>query len=161
MIQVFVWKVSNRYQFSVINMFINKTIMTFTFWVHTKFWGNWKLLILICKGWYCYYFKSDSVSILLYLTSSDATGSLSSSPLIVSWDSFSLWTWARVQTARSTAYFNRCPNIFVIYYIYIYVCVPNFYYLSALVGCWSLVSIRRTIYKKIKCVSFWIHGCWG
>ena len=33
-------------------------------------------------------------------------GSWSPSPLIVSRDSFSLATWARVQTARSTAYFN-------------------------------------------------------
>ena len=41
-----------------------------------------------------------------------ATGSWSPSPLIVSRDSFSLWTWARVQTARSTAYFNGCPYIF-------------------------------------------------
>ena len=38
------------------------------------------------------------------------------SPLIVSWDSFSLWTWARVQTARSTAYLNGCPYIFLIFY---------------------------------------------
>ena len=29
----------------------------------------------------------------------------------VSRDSFSLWTWARVQTARSTAYFYGCPQI--------------------------------------------------
>ena len=81
------------------------------------------------------------------------------SPLIVSRDSFSLWTWARVQTARSTAYFNGCPYIFLIYYyITIYVCVTHFYDLSALVGCWSSNSIRRIIFK---CVSFWIHGLCG
>ena len=38
--------------------------------------------------------------------------------------------------------------IFLIYfYITIYVCVPHFYDLSALVGCWSSVSIRRIIFK--------------
>ena len=31
----------------------------------------------------------------------------------------------------------------IYYYITIYVCVPYFYDLSALVGCWSSVSIRR------------------
>ena len=30
--------------------------------------------------------------------------------------------------------------------ILLYVCVPHFYDLSALVGCWSSVSIRRIIY---------------
>ena len=34
------------------------------------------------------------------------TGSWSPSPLILSRDSFSLWTWDRVQTAHSIAYFN-------------------------------------------------------
>ena len=70
------------------------------------------------------------------------------SPLIVCRDSFSPWTWAQLQTARSTAFFNGCPHIFLIYYyITIYVCVPHFCYLSALVDCWSSVSIRRSIYK--------------
>ena len=60
----------------------------------------------------------------------------------------SIWTWARVQTARSTAYFNGCPYIFLIYYyITSYVCVQHFYDLSALFGCWSSVSIRRIIYN--------------
>ena len=43
----------------------------------------------------------------------------------------------------------------------IYVCVPHFYDLSALVGCWSSFSIKRTIYTFLKCVSFWLHGCCG
>ena len=38
-----------------------------------------------------------------------ATESWSPFPLVVSPDSVSLWTWARVQTARSTTYFNGCP----------------------------------------------------
>ena len=35
----------------------------------------------------------------------------------------------------------------IYYYITIYVCVPHFYDLSALVDCWSSVSIRKIIYK--------------
>ena len=65
-------------------------------------------------------------------------------------DSFSLWTWFRVQTARNTVYFNGCPYIFLIYYyitVYMYVCESHFYGLSALVGCWSSVSIKRIIYN--------------
>ena len=48
----------------------------------------------------------------LVLTSSEATGSWSPFPLIVSRNSFSHWTCARVQSARSTVYFNGCPQIF-------------------------------------------------
>ena len=36
---------------------------------------------------------------------------------------------------------------FILFYITIYVYVPHFYDLSALVGCWSSVSLRRIIYK--------------
>ena len=43
------------------------------------------------------------------------TGSWSPSPLIVSRDSYSLWTLARVQNARGTAYFNGSPYILSIY----------------------------------------------
>ena len=51
---------------------------------------------------------------------------------------------------RSTAYFNGCPYIFLLYYyMTIYVCVPHFYDLSALVGCSSSVSIRRITYKLL------------
>ena len=56
--------------------------------------------------------------------SSEATGSWSPSPLIVSRDSFSLWTWARVQTARSTAYFNGVARYFwytlILLYMFVY-----------------------------------------
>ena len=51
----------------------------------------------------------------------EATGSWSPSPLIVIRDSFSFWTWAYIQTARSTAYFNWGYWIFMIFY-------PVFYY---------------------------------
>ena len=62
---------------------------------------------------------------------------------------------ASVQTAHSTAYFNGCPYIFLKYYcITIYVCVPHFNDLSALVGCWSSVSIRRIIYKFLNVCHF-------
>ena len=67
----------------------------------------------------------------------------------------SLWTWARVQTARSTAYFNGRHYIFLIYfYITIHVCVLHFYDLSTLVGCWSSVYIRRIIYKFLNVCPF-------
>ena len=69
----------------------------------------------------------------LVYTSPEATGSWYPSPLIVSRDSFSLWTWSRVQTARSTPYFNGYPYIFDIlshYYIQMYVCVPHCYFWS-------------------------------
>ena len=36
----------------------------------------------------------------------------------------------------------------------IYVYVPHFYDLSALVGCWSTVSIRRIIYKFLNVCPF-------
>ena len=52
----------------------------------------------------------------LVKTSSEETRTWSSSPLIVSRDFFSLWTWARVQNARITAYFRY----FLIYYIILY-----------------------------------------
>ena len=39
------------------------------------------------------------------------------------------------------------PRYFLIYFITIHVCEPHFYDLSALVGCWFSVSIRRIIYK--------------
>ena len=44
------------------------------------------------------------------------------SPLIVSPDYFSLWTWTRIQTARSTSYFNGCYEIFW-YTLYYYICM--------------------------------------
>ena len=68
--------------------------------------------------------------------------------------SCSLWTRARVQTARSTTYFNGCPYILIYFYITIYVYVPHFYDLSALVDCWSTVSIRRIIYKFLNVCPF-------
>ena len=46
------------------------------------------------------------------------------------------------------------PICFIYFYITIYVCVSHFYYLSALVGCWSSVSIMRIIYKFLKVCPF-------
>ena len=40
------------------------------------------------------------------------------------------------------------------YYITVYVCVTNFYHLSALVGCLSPVSIRRIINKVLNVCPF-------
>ena len=82
-------------------------------------------------------------------------GSWSLSPLIVSRDSFILWTWTHVQTARNAAYLYGCPYTFLIYYyITTCVCVTHFFYLSALVGCWSSVSIRSTFYKILNVCPF-------
>ena len=44
--------------------------------------------------------------------------------------------------------------IYFWYTITIYVCVQHFYDLSALVGCWPLVSIRRIIYKFLNVCPF-------
>ena len=56
---------------------------------------------------------------------------------------------------RSTAFFNGCPYIFLIFYdITIYVCVSHFYDLSTLVGCWSSVSIRRIINRFLNVFPF-------
>ena len=108
----------------------------------------WWALSCWCRG-FCHRTESD----LFLFLSSEATGSWSPFPLIVSRDSFSLWIWARLQNARSTSNFNGCHYIFLIYhYITIYDCVPHFCDLSALVGCWSSVFIRRIIYKFLnKC----------
>ena len=40
-------------------------------------------------------------------------------------------------------------------YITIHGCVPHFYDLSTLVGCWSLVYIRRVIYKFLNVCPFY------
>ena len=44
--------------------------------------------------------------------------------------------------------------ILIYYYVTIYVGVPHFYDLSALVGCWFSVSIRRIIYKFLNVCPF-------
>ena len=45
-------------------------------------------------------------------------------------------------------------DILIYYYITKYVCVPHFYDLSCLVGCWSSVSIRRIIYQFLNVCPF-------
>ena len=46
------------------------------------------------------------------------------------------------------------PIFLIYFYITIYVCVPHFYDLSALVDCWSSVSIRMIIYKCLNVYPF-------
>ena len=59
----------------------------------------------------------------------------------------------RLRVAQPT--FIDVPIYFwIYYYITIYVCVPHFYDLSALIGCWSSDSIRRIIYKFLNMCSF-------
>ena len=88
----------------------------------------------------------------LVLTSWEATGS---------WSSFSLWTWARVQTARSTAYFNGCPYIFdILLYNYICLCTTFLWPLRFgwLFGLFVLSLYMEDYLQIFKCVSFWLHG---
>ena len=93
----------------------------------------------------------------LVQTSSEATRSWSSSPLIVSRDSFSHQTWARFQPAEhSLPYSDVTIYIyFLLYYIYhlCFTCI-DFYYLSAWGGCWFFVYIRRFIYKFLNVCPF-------
>ena len=88
--------------------------------------------------------------------SSEATGSWSPLHMIVSQDSFGLWTWARVHTARRTAYFNGCPYnyTFIYNYITIFVGIPHFYDIPR--SGWLLVlSLYEADYLQIfQCVSF-------
>ena len=79
----------------------------------------------------------------LVQTSSEEAIPWSSSRLIVSRDSFSLWTWARVQTARSIAYSNGCRYIFLLQCFNNHICLClHFYDLSACssVDTWSLLG---------------------
>ena len=46
------------------------------------------------------------------------------------------------------------PIFLIYFYVTIYVCVPHFYDLSVLVGCWSSVSIRRIIYTCLNVCPF-------
>ena len=46
------------------------------------------------------------------------------------------------------------PLSSIYFYITIYVCVPHFYDLSALICCWSSVSMRRIIYKCLNVCPF-------
>ena len=46
------------------------------------------------------------------------------------------------------------PIFLIYFYITIYVYVPHFYDLSALVGCWSSVSLRRIIYNFLNVCAF-------
>ena len=86
----------------------------------------------------------------LVQTSSEATRSWSSSPLIVSRDSCSHQTWARIACPiRMSLY------IFLLYYIYhqCFTCI-DFYDISAWGGCWFVVYIRRFIYKFLNVCPF-------
>ena len=101
----------------------------------------------------------------LVQTSSEATGSWYSSPLIVSRNSFSHQTWAHFQTGGAQPALFGCHYIYVWYhylYFWYYLCCLciDFSELSAWCCCWFVVYIRRFIHKS-KCVSFWLHGCCG
>ena len=87
----------------------------------------------------------------LVLTSSEATGSWSLSPLIGSRDS----------SEHSRPYSDVAKYI-LIYHIYYLCCLCiDFYDLFAWCGCWFVVYIREVYLHIFKCVSFWLHGCCG
>ena len=100
-------------------------------WMFSLFGANTSinpklLLLFLIILFLCLYAKFDF--------DSEATVSFSPSPLIVIRDSFSLWTWARVQSARirSTAYFNGCPYIVLIYYYIYYIFLYDIFMTSPL-----------------------------
>ena len=89
-------------------------------------------------------------------TSSEATRSWSSSPLIVSRDSFSHQTWARFQPGGAKPALFGCHYIFfLLYHIYhlCFTCI-DFYDLSDWSDCWFDVYIRRFIYKFLNVCPF-------
>ena len=87
----------------------------------------------------------------LDLTFLEVRGFWTTSPPIISRDSVSLCIWARIQTARSIAYFNGCPYLWYTIILHYMFCT-TFYDLSLLVGWWS--SIRRSIYKFLNVCPF-------
>ena len=93
----------------------------------------------------------------LVQTSSEATGSWSLSPLIVSRDSFGHYTWPRFQSAYS----DVAKYIFEIYYLLTMLFV--YWFLWPLRLLWLLVCcLYKEVYLQFfKCVSFWLHGCCG
>ena len=101
----------------------------------------------------------------LVQTSSEATRSWSSSPLIVSRDSFSHQTWARFQLGGALPALFGCHYIYLCYnYHLCFTCInfyANFYDLLRL-G-WLLVCcLYKEVYLQIfKRVPFWLHGCCG
>ena len=91
----------------------------------------------------------------LVQTSSEATRSRASSPLIVSRDSYSPWTLARFQMGGAQPTFADVTIYFwYLIFITLDVCVINFYDLSAWDGCWSSVSIWRFIYRFLDVCPF-------
>ena len=68
--------------------------------------------------------------------------------LIVSRDSFSLWPLACVQTVRSTAYFNGCPYIFLIYKCTIILLFMVVYHIFKSSPLWLAVGPQSLYFKN-------------
>ena len=98
----------------------------------------------------------------LVQTSSEATGSWSLSPLIVSRDSFSHQTRARFQPGGAQPALFRCRLIYF-WYIILLTMLFVYWFLWPLRLVWLLVCcLYKEVYLQIfKCVSFWLHGCCG
>ena len=98
----------------------------------------------------------------LVQTSLEVTGSWSSSPMIVSRDSFSPWSWARFQMGGTQPTLAEI-TIFLIYTSYQLGCVYWILLPLCFGGCWSIVSIRRIINKYLNMSHFdctTVAGSW-
>ena len=124
-------------------------------------WSFYSLVQIFPKALHCDKQGGGDYMTGFVQKSSEETRPWSSPPLIVSRDSFS------PSDGRSIAYSGRCLHIFLIYCFYHLTCLwNNFYGLSALVGCWSSVFIRRIIYNMLMCVLLntqllWLVGNMG
>ena len=87
-------------------------------------------------------------------TSSEETRPRSSSPLIVSRDSFRPWTRARFQTGGAWPLWRMSLYIFDFLFYHLTCLCNNLYGLSTLVGCWSSTFIRRIIYTFLNVCPF-------
>ena len=91
-------------------------------------------------------------------TSSEATRSWSSSPLIVSRDSFSHQTWARFQPGGALPALSGCHYIYFCYIIFIIYALRVSIFITSSLG--VAVGLYKEVYLRIfKRVSFWLHGC--
>ena len=91
----------------------------------------------------------------LVQTSSEVTRSWSSSPLIVSRDSFSHQTLARFQTGRAWPARFGCHYIYFCYIIFIFFALLyRFLWPLVLGGCWFVVYIRRFSYNFLNVCRF-------
>ena len=98
----------------------------------------------------------------LVQTSSEATGSWSLFPLIVSRDFFGHHTWARFQPSGAQPALFGCRLIYIFDIYYLLTMPFVYWFLWPLRLVWLLVCcLYMEVYLQIfKCVSFWLHREW-